>query len=116
MKNNKKAEYFPISLLREELRQRAVDHAGRLSRSVARLTSCDMQPCLEYGEEISVEQALAEKLFYVQQCRNALERCISCGGAALRYRWSGGAVTFTRFRKVGPGRVKVTGLLDGPPA
>lgn len=116
MKTNKKTEYFPISLLREELRQRSVDHATRLSRSVARLTSCDSQPCLEYAEEIGTEQALAEKLFYVQQCRNALERCIGVGGAVLRYRWAGGAVTSTRFRKIGPNRVKVMGLLEGPPA
>lgn len=116
MKNNKKYEYFPISVLREELRQRSMDHAARLSRSVSRLTSCDLQPCLEYGEEIAWEMALTEKLFYAQQCRNALERCISCGGAMLRYRWTNGTVTFTRFRKVGPGRVKVTGLLEAPPA
>ena len=114
--NNKNAQQFPISHLREELRSRAVDHAQRLGRSVGRLTSCDLLPCLEYGEEIAAEQALAEKLFYTQQCRNALERCIGAGGAVLRYRWSGGRVTYTRFRKIGPGRVKVTGLLEGPPA
>ena len=116
MKNNRKSEYFPISILREELRQRAVDHAARLNRSVARLTSCDPQPCLEYGEEVSYEQALAEQLFYAQQCRTALERCIGCGGAVLRYRWADGTVTHTRFRKIGPGRVKVTGLRQGTAA
>lgn len=110
MKNNK-SEYFPISVLREDLRQRANDHALRLSRSVGRLTSCDSLPCLEYGDEVATEHALAEKLFYVQHCREALERCIGVGGATLCYRWADGVVTYTRFRKVGPGRVKVTGLM-----
>ena len=39
-----------ISTLREDLRLRASGHAARLSRSVARLTSCDPLPCLEYCE------------------------------------------------------------------
>ena len=52
MKNNK-TEYFPISTLREELRLRASEYAGRLSRSVGRLTSCDRLPCLEYAEEVA---------------------------------------------------------------
>ena len=89
MKNNK-TEYFPISTLREELRLRASEYAGRLSRSVGRLTSCDRLPCLEYAEEVAAEHALAEKLFYAQHCRDALERCIDVGGAALRYRWADG--------------------------
>lgn len=49
---NKKSEYFPISTLRETFRQSAEEKATRLRRSVSRLTSCDMQPCLEYGEEV----------------------------------------------------------------
>ena len=110
MKHNQKAEYFPISVLREQLRQQAGDHAARLSRSVGRLTSCDALPCLEYGEEVAAERSLAEQLFYAQYCREALERCIGSGGARLRYRWADGRVSQTRFRKVGPGRVKVTGL------
>lgn len=114
MKNNK-IEYFPISTLREELRLRACDHASRLSRSVARLTSCDRQPCPEYGEEVAAEHSLAERMFYTQHCRDALERCIEVGGTTLRYRWADGSVTHTRFRKVGPGRVKVTGLLESAP-
>jgi hypothetical protein len=109
MKNNK-TEYFPISTLREELRLRASEYAGRLSRSVGRLTSCDHLPCMEYGEEVQAEQSLAKELFYLQHCRNALEHCIGSGGATLRYRWGDGRVTHTRFRKIGPGRVKVTGL------
>jgi len=109
MKNNK-PEYFPISVLRENLRLQASEYATRLSRSVARLTSCDSLPCLEYGEEVAAEHTLAEGMFYTQHCREALERCIGVGGATLRYRWADGSVTNTRFRKVGPGRVKVTGL------
>lgn len=108
---NSKTEYFPVSILREDLRQRANALATRLSRSVGRLTSCDSLPCLEYSDEVKAEQALAEQLFYIQHCRNALERCIGSGGATLRYRWADGAVTQTRFRKVGPSRVRVTGLL-----
>ncbi len=109
--NNQNREY-PISLLREELRQQANTLAARLSRSVGRLTSCDLLPCLEYGEEVAAEQSLAQKLFYLQNCRNALERCIASGGATLRYRWADGTVTRTRFRKIGPGRVRTTGLLS----
>lgn len=110
---NSKPEYFPISILRESLRERANDRAARLSRSVARLTSCDLLPCLEYGDEVKAEHSLAEQLFYAQHCRNTLERCISAGGATLRYRWADGTVTYTRFRKVSPSRVKVTGLVAG---
>ena len=112
MKDNK-TEYFPIPVLREDLRQRASEAACRLSRSVARLTSCDNLPCLEYGDEVKTEYALAEKLFYAQQCRNALEQCIARGAVALRYRKSDGVTVRTSFRKVGPNRVKVTGLWDG---
>lgn len=109
MKTNK-SEYFPISVLREDLRRQACACSEKLSRSVGRLSSCDSLPCLEYGEEVRVEQQLAERLFYLQNCRNALERCIHAGGARLRYRWADGTVTQTRLRKVSPSRVKVTGL------
>lgn len=110
----KKSEYFPIPSLRETLRQRGNALTARLSRSVARLTSCDMLPCLEYGEEVAFQRALAEELFYIQSCRNALERCIGSGGAALSYRWSDGTTTFTRFRRTGTAQVKVTGLRLAP--
>lgn len=110
MRNNK-SEYFAVSGLREDLRQQSVSLAERLSRSVGRLTSCDRLPCLEYGEEVAHEYKLAEQLFYIQQCRNALERCIGSGGAKLRYRWADGTVTQTVFRRVSSARVKVTGYL-----
>ena len=99
-----------IPALREELRLQASDTATRLSRSVARLTSCELLPCLEYGEEVAYQQALAQKLFYLQHCRNALERSIAAKSATLRYRWPDGSSSRTTFRKAGPNRVKVTGL------
>ena len=110
-KNNQKSQQYPISILREDLRLRSAELASKLNRSVNRLTSCDSLPCLEYGEEVAAEQLLAKELFYLQHCRNALEHCIGSGGATLRYRWGDGRVTSTRFRKIGPGRVKVTGHL-----
>ena len=97
MKNNKN-EYFAINFLRESLRCQADENAKRLSRSVARLTSCDELPCLEYGEEVRSEQRLAERLFYLQHCRDAVERCLGSGGARLRYRWAD------------PGRIQVKGV------
>jgi hypothetical protein len=109
MKNNK-SEYFAINFLRESLRCQADACARKLSRSVTRLTSCDELPCLEYGEEVRSEQALAQQLFYLQHCRDAVERCIHSGEARLRYRWADGTVTHTRFRRVEHGRIQVRGL------
>ena len=103
-------QFFPTADLRERLRQRANGLTARLSRSVARLTSCDPLPYPEYGDEVRFQQELAQELFYIQNCRTALERCIAGSGANLRYRWASGTVTTTRFRKVGPNRIKVTGL------
>ena len=107
-KNN--ARQLSVFVLREQLRQQALDISVRLSRSVGRLTSCDPDPCLEYGEEVRFQQELAQQLFYLQHCRNALERSIAAGSAVLRYRWSDGTASRTTFRKTGPNRVKVTGL------
>ena len=101
---------YPVMTLRETLRLQANEKAHRLSRSVARLTSCDRLPCPEYGEEVDFEQALADQLFYLQQCRATLERCIHSGNAVLRYHRNDGSVTVTSFRMVGPSRVRVTGL------
>lgn len=102
-------EYFPIPILREDLRQRANGLTAQLSRSVARLTSCDL-PCPEYGEEVEHQQGMTQELFYVQHCRTALERCAAGSGATLRYRFADGSVVLTKFRKIGPNRVKVIGL------
>lgn len=110
MKMNK-TEYFQISALRETLRQEASEKAVKISRSVARLTSCDLLPCLEYGEEVRSEFSLAQELFYLQHCRTALERTLGGSQARLRYRWPNGTVTVTRFKKIGPNRVKVVGMV-----
>ena len=109
MKKANNQEY-PIMTLREELRGLANEKANRLSRSVARLTSCDRLPCPEYSEEVRFEEALAQELFYLQQCRAALERCIHSGSAVLRYHHPDGTITVTNFRMVGPSRVRVSGL------
>ena len=101
---------YPVPALREELRLRGCAIAGRLSRSVARLTSCENAPCLEYGEEIEYQKQLIERLMYLQHCRDALEKCIHGGAATHRYRWRSGNVTVTRFRRVGPARIRVSGL------
>lgn len=113
MKTNKnnKPEYFPATALREQLRMDASCVANRISRSVALMTSCELEACAEYGEEVKMEQSLAQRLFYLQHCRNALEQCIAKGGAVLRYRWEDGSRTTTRMRLIGPNRVKVTGLV-----
>ena len=105
-----------IFALREQLRLQSMELAEQISRSVSRLTSCDALPCEEYGEEIQYEHALAQKLFYTQRCRGALERCIASGAAKLRYRWPDGTATVTTFYKADPKRVKVEGLLLGEKA
>ena len=113
MKNNKKVNTTRTYLavyLREDLRQQANALTTRLSRSVARLTSCDPQPCMEYEEEVQFQQDIAQRLFYLQHCRNALERCIGSGAATLRYRWPDGTVSRTTFRKVGQNQVKTVSL------
>lgn len=109
MKNNTRTEY-PIPQLRETLRLEAGSLTSRLSRSVGRLTSCDELPCLEYGEEVQHQLLLAQRLFYLQHCRTALERCIDGKTVNVRYRWPDGTISRTVFRKCGPNRVRVTGL------
>lgn len=110
MASKKNAQEYPIHVLREKLRQRSAQEAFSLSRSVGRLTSYDSQPCLEYRQEVVSEYAVIDRLLYVQHCRGSLERCISAGSARLRYRWRDGRVTETCFRRVSPGRVRVSGL------
>lgn len=116
MKTKQQPQYFPISALRESLRLQSTAIADRLSRSVARLTSCDPLPCEEYGDEVKTEYALAEQLLYLQNNRNALERCIAKNASTLRFRWSNGSVTVTRYKRIGPNRVKVLGLQHSRPA
>lgn len=111
MASKQNAREYPIHVIREDLRQSSLRQAALLSRSVGRLTSCDARPCLEYRAEIEAEHAVIDRLLYVQQCRGALERCIAVGAVRLRYRWQDGRVTDTRFRRVSPGRIRVSGLL-----
>ena len=111
MESKQNSKVYPVRVLREELRQRSVREAAALSRSVGRLTSYDAQPCTEYSEEVAGQHAAAERLLYLQHCRSSLEQCIASGASRLRFRWGDGHVTYTRFRKIAPARIKVVGLL-----
>lgn len=111
MASMKNAQEYPIQVLREKLRCQSTEQAVQLSRSVSRLTSYDVQPCLEYRQEVAAEYEVIDRLLYAQHCRNSLERCIAAGSARLRYRWRDGRITETRFRRTAPGRIKVSGLL-----
>lgn len=111
MASKRNAQEYLIQVLREKLRQRSSRQAVLLSRSVGRLTSCDIQPCPEYRQEVAAEYAVIDRLLYAQQCRSSLERCIASGTARLRYRWQDGRTTETRFRRTAPGRIQVSGLL-----
>lgn len=111
MASKQSMKEYPIQIIRENLRQCSTRQAALLSRSVGRLTSCDVQPCLEYHQEVANEHAIIDRLLYIQQCRNSLEKCIGSGAACLRYRWRDGRVTNTCFRRTAPGRIKVSGLL-----
>lgn len=105
--NENEMQSLYISSLREILRKRAATLTSQLSRSVMLVTSYDEEACLEYEEEVENQRILAEKLLYIQQCRNALEKCIATGAHALRYHWSNGTVAEIRFRKTSPHRVRV---------
>ena len=115
----RKARVFRIHVLRERLRLAAVDRCSAMSRSVARLASADALPCLEYGDEVARESALACEAMYLQYCRSALERCIASGSAGFRFRWPDGFSTATRFVRGDGGTVKAVNLqadLDRPAA
>ena len=109
MQNNRIS--YPIPTLREDLRLRSSELAVRLSRSVGRLTSCEQAPCLEYGDEVRYEEDLVRRMLYLQHCREALERCIAGSRVTIRYRRPDGSQGRTSFRKEGPNRVRVTGLV-----
>ena len=115
MASKQNSKEYPVRILREELRQRSVREAEMLSRSVSRLTSYYIQPCPEYWDEVDSQYAVAERLLYIQHCRSSLEQCIASGASCLRYRWHDGRVTYTRFRRTSPARIKVSGLLSGAP-
>lgn len=109
--NMKNAPYIilPAEAAREDLRRRAVSQAEKLSRSVARLTSCDA-PCVEYADEILLEKAVIDDLLFYQHCRAALERCLENKSATLHYRWQDGSVKTVFFQRLSLGRVKIQGL------
>lgn len=100
---------LPVEGAREELRRRAVCQAEKLSRSVARLTSCD-DPCIEYADEVLHEKAVIDDLLFYQCCRAALERCLENKSAALRYKRQDGTVRTVSFQRQSLGRVKIQGL------
>ena len=110
MKNNNMNAY-PIPVLREDLRLKASAVAARRGRAVARRTSCENAPCLEYGEEVRTEEDLIRRLLYLQHCREALERCIAGARVTVSYRKPDGSRGRTTFRKEGPNRGKVQGLV-----
>lgn len=110
--NTKNTPYIilPAEAAREELRRRAVSQAEKLSRSVARLTSCDA-PCVEYADEVLQERAVIDDLIYYQQCRTALERCLENKSSALRYKRQDGTMKTVSFQRMSLGRVKILGLV-----
>jgi len=108
-----KFEYFAVDALREKLRQDALALSVYLTRSVGRLTSCDEQPCLDYGEEVERQQDAVQKLLYLQHCRTALEKCIQSDGFVLSFRFADGDTSRTVFKMVGKDGVKVANLLNG---
>ena len=109
--NAENAPYIilPAETAREELRRRAVRQTEKLSRSVARLTSCDA-PCVEYADEVLYEKAVIDDLLYYQQCRAALERCLESKSATLHYRRQDGTVRTVSFQRQPLGRVRIQGL------
>ena len=110
--NKKNMPYIilPYDKAREELRRRAASQTEKLSRSVARLTSCDA-PCVEYADEVLQERAVIDDLLYYQQCRVALERCMENKSSALRYKRQDGTMITVFFRRMSLGRVKIQGLV-----
>ena len=57
------------------------------------------------------EEDLVRRMLYLQHCREALERCIAGSRVTVRYRRPDGSQGRTSFRKEGPNRVRVTGLV-----
>ena len=100
---------LPVEGAREGLRRRAVSQTEKLSRSVARLTSCDA-PCVEYADEVLHEKAVIDDLLFYQYCRSALERCLANENSTLRYRRKDGTIQIVSFQRHSLGRVSIQGL------
>ena len=109
--NAENAPYIilPAETAREDLRRRAVRQTEKLSRSVARLTSCDA-PCVEYTDEVLLEKAVIDDLLLYQYCRSALERCLENKSATLHYRWQDGTVKTVSFQRLSLSRVSIQEL------
>ena len=100
---------LPVEGAREGLRRRAVSQTEKLSRSVARLTSCDA-PCVEYADEVLHEKAVIDDLLFYQHCRATLERCLANESSTLRYREQDGSVKTVSFQRQSLGKVRIQGL------
>lgn len=109
--NAENAPYIilPAETAREDLRRQAVRQTEKLSRSVARLTSCDA-PCIEYTDEVLLEKAVIDDLLFYQYCRSALERCLANENSTLRYRRKDGTIQIVSFQRLSLGRVSIQGL------
>ena len=105
-----KGQEYWVTTLRERLRHLANEQAAKLCRAVDRKTSVDEQPCVEYAEEVSNQYGIAERLFYYERCRAALERCLATGRATTTYKWNDGRETRTTFVRSSPGHVEAIGL------
>ena len=105
-KNSKsKPQTIPAGKLREDLRQKAVNLSENLARSVALKTSYDSIPCPEYVNNVQDQYELVNNLLYIQNCRKALEACLSSGFARLKFKNPDGSVTCTWFKRISMGRV-----------
>ena len=112
-KNNKTKSFeIPVYELREMLRKTSVELSEKLAHSVARQTSYDLLPCTEYGEEVRRQYVLTEKLFYIQYCRDTLERCISDGKSSVTYRRKDRSSITTTFTMTTQHKVRVTNFAD----
>lgn len=103
---------LPVEGAREGLRRRAVSQTEKLSRSVARLTSCDA-PCVEYADEVLYEKAVIDDLLFYQHCRATLERCLANESSTLHYRRQDGSVKTVSFQRLSLGRVSIQGFKAG---
>ena len=110
-----KNEYLPANL-REALRQSAIKLSAELSRSVARVSSLDPEPCPEDGELIAEQRRIMARLDTVQRCRAALERCMETGRAGVRYDAGSGTPMYVRFKLLPRNRIDASLLPGREPA
>lgn len=104
-----KKQIFYVYTIREKLRQASVDASNKLNKSVSRLTSYDNLPCDEYYLEVQNQKKLVNKILYLQNCRAAVERCISTGAAVVKFKIAGD-ISITRFYLTKDHKIKAIGL------